>query len=158
MAKPILICGRICCGKTTYARRLIEQRSAVLLSCDEITLALFGQYIGEKHDEIVESTERYLFGKSLEILETGIDVILDFGFWTRTERDQATAFYKTHGYVPEWHYIDVADEVWRRGIQKRNGGMTNDDYFVDDNLAEKFLGMFEKPEKSEIDVWYRNEW
>lgn len=29
---------------------------AVLLSVDEITLALFGQHIGERHDEIVEKT------------------------------------------------------------------------------------------------------
>ena len=58
MPKVILICGKICCGKTTYAKKLVKEQNTVLLSCDEITLALFGQYIGEKHDEIVEKTLR----------------------------------------------------------------------------------------------------
>jgi predicted kinase len=57
-AKVILICGKICSGKTTYTKKLIEENKAVLLSCDEITFALFGQYIGEKHDEMVEKTLR----------------------------------------------------------------------------------------------------
>ena len=41
MAKVIMTCGRICCGKTTYAQKLREERNAVILSIDEITLTLF---------------------------------------------------------------------------------------------------------------------
>ena len=41
MAKVFLICGKICSGKSTYARKLMENRQAVLLSADEIMLALF---------------------------------------------------------------------------------------------------------------------
>lgn len=51
MAKVILLCGKIDCGKTTYAYRLIKDSCAVLLSIDEIMLALYGQDAGEKHDE-----------------------------------------------------------------------------------------------------------
>lgn len=42
MAKVILICGKICSGKSTYAEQLRVQNNAVVLSTDEITLALFG--------------------------------------------------------------------------------------------------------------------
>jgi uridine kinase len=34
MAKVILICGKICSGKTTYAKRLLCENKAVLLSTD----------------------------------------------------------------------------------------------------------------------------
>lgn len=34
MAKVIAICGKICSGKTWYARQLREQEQAVILSCD----------------------------------------------------------------------------------------------------------------------------
>ena len=44
--RPILLCGRICAGKTTYAKRLGKTRGAVCLSCDELMLALFGQQLG----------------------------------------------------------------------------------------------------------------
>ena len=69
MAKVILICGKICCGKTTYSQKLCSENNAVLLSVDEITLALFGQHCGDKHDEYVERTEKYLLSKSLELIQ-----------------------------------------------------------------------------------------
>ena len=47
MAKVILTCGKLGCGKTTYAKRLCAERGAVLLSADELMLALFGQDAGE---------------------------------------------------------------------------------------------------------------
>lgn len=48
MSSVILICGKLCCGKTTYAERMRGRRKAVLLSVDEITLSLFGQHCGDK--------------------------------------------------------------------------------------------------------------
>jgi len=54
LAKVILICGKICSGKTTYAKNIMEKNKAVLLSVDEITLTLFGQHLGSEHDEIAK--------------------------------------------------------------------------------------------------------
>ena len=51
MAKVIMLCGKICSGKSTYANSISKQEKAVILSVDEITLALFGQYTGEKPDD-----------------------------------------------------------------------------------------------------------
>ena len=50
MAKVIMTCGKICCGKSTYARRLQAAGNAVILSIDEITLSLFPEGAGEMHD------------------------------------------------------------------------------------------------------------
>lgn len=51
MAKVFLICGKICSGKSTYAEQLrVKNKTAILLSVDEIMLSIFGQYIGERHD------------------------------------------------------------------------------------------------------------
>ena len=75
MAKVFLICGKICCGKTTYAQKLYNENNAVLLSVDEITLALFGQHCGDKHDEYVERTEKYLLNKSMEVINKDINVV-----------------------------------------------------------------------------------
>lgn len=41
MGKIIAICGKICSRKTWYARQLMKAEAAVLLSCDEVTRALF---------------------------------------------------------------------------------------------------------------------
>lgn len=89
MAKVFMVCGRLCSGKSTYAERLRKEHRAVILSVDEITLALFGQDAGEKHDDYARRARKYLYGKSLEILEMDINVILDWGFHTKQEREGA---------------------------------------------------------------------
>ena len=158
-AKVILICGKICSGKSFYAERLRKEHGAVMLSVDEITLSLFGQHIGEKHDEICERAQKYLFEKSLEIVEVGTEVILDWGFWQREDREYAREFYKSRSVPCEFHYVDISDEVWKKNLAERNAAVSagrTAAYFVDDNLAAKFERMFEVPDKSEMDVRYEN--
>ena len=92
MAEVIMTCGRICSGKSTYAQKLRTERNAVILSVDEITLALFPDGAGEMLDTYVERAEELLYRKALEIIEAGTDVILDWGFWTRAERIYARRF------------------------------------------------------------------
>jgi Predicted kinase len=161
MTKVILVCGKICAGKTTYAKKLAEEIGAVILSVDEITLVLFGQHLGDKHDEMVEKTEKYLFGKAAEIISVGVNVILDWGFWTREERQYAVKYFSDLGIKSEWHYIDTTDRVWHKNLSKRNKAITENTenfYFIDDNIAEKFWNLFEEPAHREMDVWYQNNW
>ena len=158
MAKVYLICGKICSGKSTYAEQLRVQNNAVLLSTDEITLALFGQHCGDKHDDYVERTQNYLFNKSLELIEVGINVILDWGFWLKEERDYAREFYNSRNIECEFHYIDINDETWQARLHKRNSEVlveTTSAYYIDDNLAEKFASIFEVPNTDEIDVVFQ---
>ena len=61
VAKVYMMCGKICSGKSTHATELRALYHAVVLSVDEITLALFGQDAGDKHDDYVERAERYLY-------------------------------------------------------------------------------------------------
>jgi len=160
MAKVILICGKICSGKSTYAEQLRVQNNAVVLSTDEITLALFGQHCGDKHDDYVERTQNYLFYKSLELVEVEINVILDWGFWMKEERDYAREFYNSRNIECEFHYINISDETWKARLNKRNSAILAKEtnaYFIDDNLAEKFASIFEEPNEDEIDVVYQGD-
>lgn len=156
MAKVILICGKLCSGKSAYAEKLRRETGAVLLSIDEIMLPLFGLYAGEKHDEYAEKTKKYLYDKSVEILHAGADVILDWGFWRKDERAAAKAFYGARNIPCTFHCLDVSDGVWKERIEKRNREIAAGNiiaYPVDENLAAKFASRFEAPDKEEIDVW-----
>ena len=155
MTKVFLICGKICCGKTTYANKICAENNAVLLSVDEITLALFGQYCGDKHDEYVERTEKYLLNKSLELIENKINVVLDWGFWTKAKRKAVKEFYKSRNIECELHYIDISDKTWKSRLHMRNNAVLANEtsaYYVDDNLAAKFASIFEVPSEDEIDA------
>lgn len=73
-------------------------------------------------------------------METGINVILDWGLWTKTERDFAKEFYGSRGIEYEFHYISISDEEWYRRLDKRNNVFLekkSDAYYVDEGLAEK---------------------
>ena len=105
---------------------------------------------------------KIIYGKKQSIsirAKIGADVVLEWGFWKRSWRNEAREFYKRHAIVSEFHYIDVSEENWRKNISKRNeeviSGKTHA-YFLDDGLMKKLESMFEVPEKWEIDVWYHN--
>ncbi len=156
MASVWMTCGKICSGKSTYAKELRLKHRAAVLSVDEITLALFGPEPGEKLDAYVQRTEAYLYQKSVELVETGINVVLDWGFWTKRERDEARAFYAAHGIPCFFHYLEISDQEWSRRIEKRNAAVLahqNGAYYVDEGLQAKFAAIFEPPSPDEIDVW-----
>ena len=158
MAKVYLICGKLCCGKTTYSQKLCAESDAVLLSVDEMTLTVFGQNCGEKHDEYVLNAKKYLLNKSLELIDKNINVVLDWGFWTRKEREFIKDFYKSHGIDCELHYIDISDDVWKARIEQRNQTVLTDKtsaYYVNENLFAKFSSIFEAPSEDEVDVVYQ---
>ncbi len=146
MPKAILTCGKVCSGKSTLAKKLKAERNAVILSCDELMLSLFDEQLGEKHNETVRKSEEYLLKKSVEILECGIDVILDWGFWTKSERQQVREFYHSHGFDIEWHFLNISDEQQKRNILKRNSERDENTYFISEEMAEKFNSIFENPE------------
>ena len=158
MPKVFLICGRICSGKSVYADVLRRENNAVILSVDEITLALFGQDAGSRLDHYVEKTKQYLYKKSLEIIEAGKDVVLDWGFWTRKEREFAREFYSSREIENVFCFIDIGAEEWKRRIKSRNAEVLekkSDSYYVDEGLAAKFEMAFELPDRREIDIWIK---
>ena len=156
MAKVIMLCGKLCSGKTTYARKLCKELNAVILSNDELMIDILGKDTGDMHDEYVRRTEQYLYKKSAEIVSAGTDVILDWGFWTRKGRDFAREFYRSRGIANEIHFISVDDEEWQRRVDRRNAEVAagrSDAYLIDEGLAHKFAHIFEAPDTDEIDIY-----
>ena len=152
--RVIMTCGRICCGKSTYARRLKAERNAVILSLDEITLTLFPEGAGKQHDIYALRAEQYLLALSLQIVQSGADVILDWGLWTREQRNRLRAFYRSHEVENEIHYLRISRPEWERRIRKRNAGQPGDlsSYYVDEGLLRKAEQLFQEPSEEETDV------
>lgn len=158
MAKVILVCGRLCCGKTTYAKKLRRETGAIILSVDELMLSVFGRDAGGCHDEYAAGAQAYLYEMSAELAGAGVDVILDWGFWTAESRSAARNFFRGRGVSCELHYIDVDDETWRRRIMKRNEAVVAENicaYYVDEGLMTKFLSRFCAPKEDEADIVIR---
>jgi len=150
MAKIVALCGKICAGKSTLARQLRDELNAVILNSDELTLA-----IPFEHDVLYPIIKVYLMDKAVQIVRAGANVVLDFGFWTRADRDAAKAFFAKTNTPLEWRYVSVTEEEWRRNIASRNEQVRRGEssaYFVDDGLAQKCLDLFEEPAPGELDT------
>ena len=83
-----LIHGYLGAGKTTFARRLERNIPAIRFSHDEWMVRFYGndppiEHFAEFYRRVSEQTEE-VWSRCLEL---GLDVVLDFGFWTRRERD-----------------------------------------------------------------------
>ncbi len=156
--KVIAICGKICSGKSYYARRFQAEHGGVILSTDELTWVLTRNKQGESYNELAQNANEYLMKKACEIVHAGSDVILDWGFWTRKDRDRITAFCKNAGVNMEWHYLDTDDDTRMENIARRNEAVLREggpDFFVDEGLLQKMESLWQAPEKDEIDVWVK---
>lgn len=156
MSKIIAICGKICCGKSYYAKQIKEKENAVVLSTDEATYDLINNEQGELYDVFAERVNKYLMKKAVEIVKAGCNVILDWGFWTKAERQETTKYFNQFGIDVEWHYVDIEQSRWKQLIEERNNKIKNgnggSNFYVDEGLMEKLLSKFEEPTRDEINV------
>lgn len=158
MSKIIAICGKICSGKSYYANEIKKKENAVILSIDEVTYDLFGNEQGENYDNLCVKVKSYLMKKSVELVNIGCNVILDWGFWTVRDRKEITEYYQSHSINIWWHYIDIDNKSWEENIAERNkkilAGKGGCNFYVDEGLKRKILERWEEPNKNEMDVWY----
>src|SRR5437867_3336376 len=95
MATVYLIHGYLCVGKTTIARQLEREHDAVRFSIDEWMIAFYGSNSPEEPWTRALFDQRFGYVQSLlddvwpRLLDSGADVVLDFGLWRRADRDAA---------------------------------------------------------------------
>ena len=143
----ILTCGLPGAGKTTLATLLAAERGAVRLTKDEWLWAL-GATPWDRPTR--ERIERELWRLAQEILGLGLGVVLDFGLWARTERDEMRTAARGLGVGVELHYLEVpADELWRR-IEVRNSAPPWDRQPIGRTDLDEWLAIFQAPDASEL--------
>jgi predicted kinase len=79
-----------------------------------------------------------------------MSVVLDFGLWTRIERDELRSAARGLGIGVELHYLNVpADELWRR-IHTRNSAPPWDSYPIRRADLDGWLRVFQAPDDDEL--------
>ena len=121
IATAHLLHGFIGAGKTTFARDLERRYAAVRFTPDAWMAALFGADPPaddfSRHDRAIKAQLRTLWTR---LLGLGIDVVLDYGFWTRAERDQTRAVVLDVGATPRLYSLSVGEDIARKRIARRN--------------------------------------
>ena len=120
MATLHLMTGLPCSGKTTKAKQLEKRHNALLLSPDVWYIKLFGRNKGAKYNRNQRNVEFIMWTHASRVLSLGVDVILDYGFPTRAERDKYREMARALGVNFKIHYMDVPVKELYKRITKRN--------------------------------------
>lgn len=149
MPTVFLICGLPGSGKTTLARQLERERPALRLAEDQWMTRLFASSDGND-DEQRERIKRVQWEIAERVLLLGNDVVLDWGFWSRAERDVYRSLAAALKVQVELRFLDVPrDELWRR-ITARNAALPPDTFTIDEAELDLWWSVFEAPTADEL--------
>ena len=141
------MCGLPGSGKTSLARQLEREQSALRLTPDDWIAALSFDAYDEVKRAAVEAIQWQVAARALEL---GSNVVLDFGLWSRCERDDFRARAALLGAKTEVRFLDVdRDELLAR-LARRNIELPPGTFRVDQAQLDEFFGMFETPAPEEL--------
>ena len=146
-----IICGFIGAGKTTFARKLEKETGAIRITKDEWIIKVFGNKITsdknfEKYDNnITELATDVVF----KILESGKDVIIDEGFWVKSQRDDIKKKIIQVGAKPILYYVECPIEKMRERVINRSKYPPTDSFEINEEMFNAYLKYWESPMKEE---------
>ena len=152
MATLHLMVGLPCSGKTTLAQKLESERSALRLTPDEWQVRLFGQDAEEsEHNARHELIEAMLWNIASRALGLGTNVILDFGFWAREEREDFRLRAKQLGASSEVHFLDVPENELMRRLAVRNSQLSQESFHIPEDMMKPWIKFFQRPTPDELE-------
>lgn len=116
-ARLIIVCGLPGSGKTTRAKMLERRLGAIRFCPDEWMEALSLDIYDEPKRARIEALQWNL---AQQLLKAGLVVIIEWGTWGRTERDELRLGARALGAAAELHYVTAAEDVLFERIQRRS--------------------------------------
>ena len=151
MATLHMMVGLPCSGKTTLAKQLERDLGALRLTADEWHRHLFGQDATHpEHDERHSRVEELQWRVAADALRRGLDVILDFGFWQRTERETFRERAASLGAASVIHFLDVPHEELFLRLEQRNERESADETHIPVSMLRAWIPYFQAPDEDEL--------
>lgn len=152
MSCVYVVIGKIASGKTTWACKFKEEKS-IVLSHDELMLYLSDNCEGRvAHVERANRISKYFAKVSKDLVDLGISPILDYGFWTKAERNLLKEELSKYGIPYKMIYIKCDEKKRLDRLEKRNQSLANSkqrEYIIPPTLRERLDGFFEEPDEDE---------
>jgi predicted kinase len=143
----VLLCGLPASGKTALARELADAYGAVRLDPDEWEWALDVDPFDEGFQVRLEAK---FWELTQRLLVLGTSVVLEWGFWARSERDEKREVARTLGVPVELRFLDVPyEELVRRVVARHAAGGIG----ITESHMERYRGIFQPPTDEELSLY-----
>jgi predicted kinase len=147
VGRLVVITGLPGSGKTTLATRLAESMPAVRMSPDDWMMASgIDLWDASMRDRI----ERFQLTLALDLLRAGQSVVIEWGVWTRGERDVLRDTARAIGAPVELRPVTApVEELWRRIVARDREGMWSGRSIRREEL-EEWVAAYEAPTPDEL--------
>jgi predicted kinase len=142
-----LMVGLPAAGKTSRAKELETSASALRLTPDEWQIALFGDRNPPDERDLVEGK---LVQLGMRAAELGINVVFDFGLWSKDERSALRWIAGTVGARSRVVYLPVDHEEQRRRVALRFATTPGQTFAMSDAELERWRARFHAPDDDEL--------
>jgi predicted kinase len=138
-----LIHGYLGAGKTTFAKKLAEEVNGVQFNPDEWMARLYGEdppayQFAERLDRVFA----LLDDQWVRVVRCGVDVVLDYGFWTRAARDAARQQAAAAGASCRLYALQCLEATARARCLRRNANLQGS-LCIADNTFDVLQSRFE---------------
>jgi predicted kinase len=135
-------------GKTTAARRIETEQGALRLTKDEWVKALYGRDNPAAASDVIEGR---LLQIGLRALELGIDVVIDFGLWSRDERSALRQAAADLGAAVVVRYFELPPAEQRRRLDQRQREAPHATWPMSDQELTEWAARIDVPTPGELD-------
>jgi predicted kinase len=143
----VVLCGRPGSGKTTTARRIAAESGGLRFCPDEWMTALEIDLFDQPARARVESLQWEL---GQELLASGQTVIIEWGVWSRSERDVLRKRARELGARVELVYLDVPVDVLLERIEARNVEQPSGTVVITRENLLSWVPQFDAPSVEEL--------
>jgi predicted kinase len=151
-----LIYGPTAAGKSTYAKALASDKSAVRFAIDDWMHSLYSQDKTEAMDvewvmSRVARCQSRIWTTCLQILATGTDVVLELGLLREQDRDRMQSLVEDAAHKPLFSFVDADLQVRKQRVLRRNIEKGDTYSFnVTPAIFESIEMHFERPSQREL--------
>lgn len=143
-----LLAGLTGSGKTTFTQTL-EAAGVVRLSVDEEVFARHGRYGIDYPDHEYPARERPIVQeirqRMVELIQAGRSIVLDYGLWRRSEREDYKRLVERAGGRWQLLYFRVERDELLRRLTERNRRQDPNALTVTTAALNEFIDRFEPP-------------